>query len=170
MPDDRPQFLVTIAQVAAIQDQIKDNYCWGCGADNLDGLQLKSEWDGEGATATWTPDPVHAAGPRHLVNGGIIATVLDCHGVCTAIADAYGREGREIGTDPEIWFATASMSVEYLRPTPLGAPLVLRSSVVERDERRMSVDCVLEAEGKERARARVDAVQVPAAWQHGGGR
>jgi acyl-coenzyme A thioesterase PaaI-like protein len=104
------------------------------------------------------------------VNGGIIATVVDCHGVCTAIADAYGREGREIGTDPEIWFATASMSVEYLRPTPLGAPLVLRSSVVERDERRMSVDCVLEAVGKERARARVDAVQVPAAWKHDGAR
>ena len=77
----------------AIQDQLHDNFCWGCGADNPDGLQLKSSWDGTVATATWTPDAVHAAGPRHLLNGGIIATVLDCHGVCTAIADAYEREG-----------------------------------------------------------------------------
>jgi len=153
--------------VAAIQDLIKDNFCWGCGADNEAGLQLKSEWVGDGATATWTPSPVHAAGPRHLVNGGIIATVLDCHSVCTAIADAYRREGREVGTDPEIWFATASMTVEYVRPTPLGAPLVLRSTVLDGDERQTSVECVLEAEGKERARARVEAVRVPAAWKHG---
>jgi acyl-coenzyme A thioesterase PaaI-like protein len=156
--------------VAAIQDQITDNYCFGCGADNPNGLQLKSEWDGDGATAAWTPDPVHAAGPRHLLNGGIIATVLDCHGVCTAVADAYHRAGREVGTDPEIWFVTASITVEYLRPTPLGEPLVLRSSIAERDDRRTTVTCVLEADGKERARARVDAVQVPAAWRHGGPR
>jgi acyl-coenzyme A thioesterase PaaI-like protein len=153
--------------MAAIQDQMHDNFCWGCGADNPDGLQLKSTWDGAVATATWTPDAAHAAGPRHLLNGGIIATILDCHGVCTAVADAYQREGRPIGADPEIWCATASMTVEYLRPTPLGAPLLLRSEVVERDDRRTSVTCVLEADGKERARARVVAVRVPAAWKHG---
>ena len=151
----------------AIQDQLHDNFCWGCGADNPDGLQLKSSWDGTVATATWTPDAVHAAGPRHLLNGGIIATVLDCHGVCTAIADAYEREARPIGSEPEIWCATASMTVEYLRPTPLGTPLHLRSEVVEHDDRRTTVTCVLEADGKERARARIDAVRVPAAWKHG---
>jgi len=145
-----------------------DNYCWGCGADNDAGLRLKSEWDGGGATATWTPRPEHAAGPRHLVNGGIIATVLDCHGVCTAVADAYRRDGREIGTDPEIWYATASMKVDYMRPTPMGTALFLRATVVERLERRTVVDCVLEASDKARARALVEAIRVPSEWKHGG--
>jgi hypothetical protein len=62
--------------------------------------------------ALWTPCPERAAGPRHLVNGGIIATLLDCHGVCTALADAYRREGREVGTDPEIWYATTSITAD----------------------------------------------------------
>jgi acyl-coenzyme A thioesterase PaaI-like protein len=157
----------------AFQDRIRDNYCWGCGADNPVGLQLKSDWDdGEEdvAIASWTPRPDFAAGPRHLVNGGIIATILDCHAVCTAMADAYRREGREIGSDPDLWFATASMRVDYLRPTPIDAPLQLRATVVGRDERRTVVDCVLGAAGKERARAAVEAVRVPLEWKHGSGR
>ena len=109
-------------------------------------------------------------GRKPGLNGGIIATVLDCHGVSTAIADAHQQEGRAIGSEPEIWCATASMTVDYLRPTPLGVPLELRSTVVTRDDRRTSVDCVLEADGKERARARVVAVRVPAEWKHGGTR
>jgi acyl-coenzyme A thioesterase PaaI-like protein len=145
-----------------------DNYCWGCGADNDSGLGLKSEWDGDRVTAAWTPRPEHAAGPRHLVNGGIIATLLDCHGVCTAVADAYRRDGREIGTDPEIWYATASIKVDYMRPTPMGTALLLRASIVERRDRRTMVDCVLTASDKDRARALVEAIQVPSEWKHGG--
>ena len=152
----------------AFQDQIRDNYCWGCGADNDAGLQLRSEWDGDVAVAAWTPWPEHAAGPRHLLNGGIIATVLDCHGVCTAIADAYGRDGRPIGSDPEIWYATASLKVDYLRPTPLDAGLLLRAVVVDRRDRRTVVECTLAAADKERARAVVEAVRVPSEWKHGG--
>jgi acyl-coenzyme A thioesterase PaaI-like protein len=157
----------TIGGVAVIQDQIPNNYCWGCGADNEDGLQLKSHWEGDAVVATWTAHAEHAAGPRHLVNGGILATVLDCHGVCTAIADAYRNEGRAIGSDPEIWFATAAMRVEYLRPTPIEATLELRASVVERGDRRTTVECVLAAAGKDRARAVVEAVRVPDDWRHG---
>jgi acyl-coenzyme A thioesterase PaaI-like protein len=153
--------------VAAIQDDLHDNFCWGCGADNPDGLQLKSHRDGERVVATFTPHPEHAAGPRHVVNGGIIATVLDCHGVCTAIADAYEREGRAVGSAPDIWFATASMTVQYLRPTPLGVPLHLEAKVAHRDGRRTRVECALSAGGKDRARAVVEAVRVPPEWRHG---
>jgi acyl-coenzyme A thioesterase PaaI-like protein len=144
-----------------------DNYCWGCGANNPAGFQLKSYWDGEVAVATSRASPEHAAGPRHLVNGGVIATLLDCHGVCTAIADAYRQDGREIGSEPEIWFATVSMTIEYLRPTTLTDELFLRATVVQRQDRRTTVDCVLEAGGKERARARVEATRVPDTWRHG---
>jgi acyl-coenzyme A thioesterase PaaI-like protein len=154
----------------AFQDRMVDNYCWGCGADNPAGLQLKSEWADDVAIASWTPDPAHAAGPRHLLNGGIIATLLDCHGVCTAVADACRREDREVGSDPEIWYATASIRIDYLRPTPLDATLSLVARVTEHKDRRTVVECLLEAAGKERARAQVEAVRVPSEWKHGGNR
>jgi acyl-coenzyme A thioesterase PaaI-like protein len=154
----------------SFQAQMRDNFCFGCGADNHDGLQLQSAWDDDGtAIARWSPDAIHAAGPRHVVNGGIIATVLDCHGVVTAVADAHRREGREIGTDPEIWYATTALRVEYLRPTPLGPELTLRARVASVDGARSSVECTLEAEGKERARAVVDVIQVPDSWRRAPG-
>jgi acyl-coenzyme A thioesterase PaaI-like protein len=151
----------------AVQDQLRDNFCFGCGADNPDGLQLKSWWDGDDLVAEWTPHPEHAAGPRHILNGGIIATLLDCQSVCTAITSAYRREDREISSDPEIWCATASMTVEYLRPAPLAAVVSLTAREVEHDERNATVECVLASEGKERARASVRAVRVPDSWRHG---
>jgi len=152
---------------AFFQDLMTDNFCWGCGAENTDGLQLKSRWDGDVAVAQWQPHPEHAAGPRHVLNGGIIATLLDCHGVCIAIADAYAREGREIGGDPALWYATASMGVDYLRPTPLETPVSLRGWVVGVDDRLTTVECELDADGKIRARATVRAVRVPDTWRHG---
>jgi hypothetical protein len=97
--------------VEAIQDQLVDNFCWGCGADNPDGLQLKSFVDGDGVVARWQPSPIYAAGPRTVLNGGIIASLLDCHGVCTAIARAYASEERLISSQPEIWCATSLLSV-----------------------------------------------------------
>jgi hypothetical protein len=151
----------------AIQDQIRDNYCWGCGADNPTGLHLKSYWDGELAIAKWTPSEEFAAGPRHFLNGGIIATLLDCHGVCTAVADAYQREGREIGADPEIWLATTLLSVEYSRPTPIAEEVELVAHLTDFDDRSASVECVLRAGGKDRVDATVHARRVPAQWRHG---
>ena len=150
-----------------IQDQMHDNFCFGCGADNPDGLQLKSHWDGDTIIAEWMPHPEHAAGPRHILNGGIIATLLDCHGVGSAIADAYRREGRAIGSDPEVWYATASMTVEYLRPAPIAAPVHLQATITSTEERSTVVDCVLAADGRDRARATVRAVRVPDSWRHG---
>ncbi len=150
-----------------IQDHLRDNFCFGCGADNPDGLQLKSRWQGNVVVADWTPHPEHAAGPKHILNGGIIATLLDCHGVGTAIAEAYRREDRPMSSDPEIWYATASMTVEYLRPAPIGGPVHLAAHVTEVVERRTTVECSLEADGKPRARATVQAVRVPDSWRHG---
>jgi acyl-coenzyme A thioesterase PaaI-like protein len=156
-----------MADVVAFQDAMRDNFCWGCGADNHDGLQLKSEWDGEGTIARWRPSPQHAAGPRHFLNGGVIATLLDCHGVCTAIAAAHRAEGRPIGSDPEIWHATTSMDIRYLRPTPIDALVVVRGTIGAVGEHGTTVECVLEAAGKERARASVTSVRVPDSWRHG---
>ena len=73
------------------QDHWKHNHCWGCGADNDHGLKIKSIMSDDGAICTWMPAPYHKAGPDNVLNGGIIASIFDCHTSCTAIADAYVR-------------------------------------------------------------------------------
>jgi acyl-coenzyme A thioesterase PaaI-like protein len=157
-----------IVEQRAIQDQYQtNNYCWGCGRDNEHGLKIKSYWLGEEAVCTWQPEHYHAAGPRNVLNGGIIATLIDCHSACTAMAAAYQAEGREIGTEPHIWCVTASLLVTYLRPTPLTGSINLRARVKELGERKITVDCSVLADGEECARGEVVAVRVPADWAEG---
>ena len=165
-----PPTSTTMRDEDAFQDQLHDNFCFGCGADNPDGLQLKSRWDAGDAdrsVAQWRPQALHTAGPRGILNGGIIATLLDCHGICTAVADAYRREERDIGSAPDLWYATASMAVDYLRPAPIDAECELSARVVEVDDRFTTVECELVAAGKPRARATVRAVRVPDSWREG---
>ncbi|HUW96592.1 MAG TPA: PaaI family thioesterase [Anaerolineae bacterium] len=99
-----------------------------------------------------------------MVNGGIIATLIDCHSACTAMAAAYEAEGREIGSEPHIWCATASLQVAYLRPTPVGEPISLRARVAEMGERKIVVTCSVAAGGEECAQGEVVAVRVPPGW------
>src|SRR6476660_2418905 len=154
----------------AFQDLMPFNHCWGCGADTPAGLLLKSRWsagDPAVAIATFRRKTEHMAGPRHVLNGGIIATILDCHGVCTSVADAYRREGRAIGRGDTIWFATGSLDVTYLAPVPVDASVELQARVVEQGERKTVVDCTLVAADDVCARAAVTAVRVPASWLRG---
>jgi len=148
----------------AFQDQIPDNFCYGCGPCNERGLCLKSFWDGDESIATFLPQAFHSAAPRHFLNGGVIATIIDCHCICTAIADAYRREARAIGTAPLIWCATASLKIDYLRPVPIDLPVSLRARVVEAGAKKTDLACALLSADEECARGRVLAVQVPASW------
>ena len=161
----------------SLQDSIPWSYCFGCGPANPKGLHVRSYADdgpdGQGQyLCHFTPEEHHAAGPRHFVNGGIIATIIDCHCVFSAVADAAVRQGVpldfEEGKAPPLWYATASLEVQYLRPTPMGEKCELRASVVSTDERSSRVECSLFADGKECARGTVVAVRVPPEWVAGG--
>lgn len=149
----------------AIQDVIPHNRCWGCGTLNPRGLQIKSYVEGDETVCRFQPSPDHMAGPTHVLNGGIIATVVDCHCVCTAIAHAYRAAGRELGSEPLLWCVTASLKVDYLAPTPIDAPVELRARVRETKGRRHVVECTLGSGGKDCARAEVVAVEVPPSWR-----
>ncbi|MBI4570927.1 MAG: PaaI family thioesterase [Chloroflexi bacterium] len=149
----------------ALQDLIPRNHCWGCSPHNEDGLQIKSYWDGDQAVCVWQSRAPFFAGPTHVLNGGIVATLIDCHSVITAIADAYRAEGRDVGSPPDIWCATAALNITYLRPAPIDAPLTLCASVQDRGERRTTVVCTLSANGEECARGEVVAVRVPESWR-----
>ena len=153
----------------AIQDQIPHNHCWGCGTENPRGLRIKSYVEGDEAVCTFQPSPDHMAGPTHVVYGGIIAAVVDCHTVCTAIADVYRVAGQPIGTEPHRWCVTASLKLDYLAPTPIDQPMELRARVRETKGRKRVVDCTVRSGGREVVRAEVVAVEVPAEWTRPGG-
>lgn len=148
----------------AFQDYYPDelSYCYGCGRLNEEGLQLKSRWDGDETVATMTPRPYHIAIPGY-VYGGLLASLIDCHGTGTASAAGYRAEGREMGTEPILRYVTASLQVSYLRPTPLGVPLEVRGRVKEVKGRKVVVEAWITAEGEVCVRGEVVAVQVPEA-------
>lgn len=135
-------------------------HCYGCGHLNERGYQLKSYWDGEETIATFTPEPYHTAIPGY-VYGGLIASLIDCHGTGTASAAAYREAGREMGSEPPLRFVTASLQVDYLKPTPLGVPLEVRGWVEEIKERKVIVRETVSAKGEVCARGRVVAVRMP---------
>jgi acyl-coenzyme A thioesterase PaaI-like protein len=146
----------------AFQEHYPDelSHCYGCGRLNEDGLQLKSYWDGEETVATFTPRPYHIAIPGY-VYGGLIASLIDCHGTGTAAAAAYRAEGREMDTKPAFRYVTASLKVDYLRPTPMGVPLEIRGRVQEIKARKVVVDVTVSVEREFCARGVVVAVQMP---------
>jgi acyl-coenzyme A thioesterase PaaI-like protein len=49
-------------------------------------LRLKSYWDGDEAVANWRAEPHHCGGTQENLNGGIIASLIDCHSLNLAIA------------------------------------------------------------------------------------
>lgn len=144
------------------QDQYLDARadCWGCGRNNPDGLYLKSYWDGDEAVARFTPQPQHT-GHKGVLNGGIIATLMDCHCMGLAMAEAHRREDRPIGSEPLITYVTASLKVDYLKPTPLtDHPVELRARVEKTEGRKTWMRCSLYADGQETARGEVLGVRI----------
>ncbi len=147
-----------------IQDQLQGNHCFGCSPDNPHGHHIKSRWDGSLARCEFTPRPWHCAGSPHYVYGGLIASLIDCHSICTAIAEAYQREGREIGSGENILYVTGRLEVSYLQATPIAGPLLLEAAVTEAGERKSIVHCTLRVADQECARGELLAVRVPDNW------
>jgi acyl-coenzyme A thioesterase PaaI-like protein len=117
---------------------------------NPDGLQIKSYWDGDVGVCSFHPQRTHMANGDHL-NGGIMATILDCHSVGTACAALFKAEGRALDSDPPIDVVTASIKVDYLQPTPMTAPIVLRARVREISGKKITVTCSASVDDRQTA-------------------
>ena len=147
-------------------DTFQDHYpdelaqCYGCGRLNEHGHQIRTTWDGDETVTHFTPEPYHIAIPGY-VYGGLIASIIDCHCTGTAAAAAAKSAGRDLDDDPAFRFVTASLQVDYLRPTPLGVPLEVRGSVEEVSGRKVVIQATVSAEGEICARGKVVAVQMP---------
>ncbi|MCW2784659.1 MAG: thioesterase [Marmoricola sp.] len=136
-------------------DSLQDRYfpnlpCFGCGPSNSKGLQLKSHVRDDGLVEAWfTPWAEHDNGLGYL-NGGIIATVLDCHSAAAVTHEAWTRGWPPLpGAD--LPYVTAGLDVRYLRPAPLDEPVQLLARVLEASEAEITAEVWLEWDGKPRA-------------------
>jgi acyl-coenzyme A thioesterase PaaI-like protein len=146
----------------AFQDYYPESYaqCYGCGHLNPSGHHFKTYWDGEESLTRYTPEPYHTAVPGY-VYGGLLASLIDCHSTGTAAAALYRAEGREMGTLPALRCVTASLHVDYLKPTPLNVPLEVRGRVKEIRGRKVIIESTIYANEIATVRAEVVAIQIP---------
>lgn len=152
-------------KTTAFQDTMIGNHCFGCGADNTEGLQIKSYWsDTDLAECTFVASPHHCSGPEKYLNGGIISTLIDCHCVCTAIAKAYQMENRAMGDGEPILFVTGNLDVSYRAPTPIEHPVILKARVLEAKEKKITLECSLLSGDILCAVGTVIAIRAPKQW------
>jgi len=126
----------------AVQDLYPEHFanCYGCGRNNEQGMQLKSYWDGDETVCRYTPESKYTGGVPDFLYGGMIASLLDCHGAATAAA-ASARHYDE----PVSRFVTASLHVDFLAPTPIGVELEIRGKAVDIKPRKVVAELVLTA-------------------------
>ena len=146
----------------AFQDYYPESlaHCYGCGRNNPDGHQIKTYWEGDETVTHFQPRPEHTAIPG-FVYGGLLASLIDCHGTSTAAAAMYRSENREMDSLPAFRFVTGSLQVSYLKPTPLGPVLEIRGKVKEIKGRKVVVEATVYAEGVATARGEIIALQMP---------
>lgn len=146
----------------AFQDYYPDEFahCYGCGRLNRDGLHIKSYWDGDEAVCHYKPKPCYTGGMPGFAYGGLIASLIDCHGAATASAAKLRADGYALGERPPARFVAASIKVDYLKPTPIDATYELRAKVTEIKGRKVRVSVTLSAGGEICARGEELFVQL----------
>lgn len=154
----------------AIQDHYPPEFahCYGCGPANAHGHRLKSHVDGERIVARFTPAPIYSGGYSGNVFGGLIASLLDCHGTASAAAYAYRDQGRRMGDGLEaIRFVTASLKLDFLRPTPLGTELSLLGELISIEGRKARIRLALSANDEVCVTGEMLAIQFQARPEQG---
>ncbi len=148
---------------ASIQNFYPDDlaWCYGCGRNNEHGHHFQTVWEGEETVTRFTPQPYHIAIPGY-VYGGLLASLMDCHGTGSAALAAYRAAGRQPDDGgPPLRFVTASLRVDFRKPTPLGPELVARGRIREITGRKVVVEAWIEVAGQTTVRGEIIAVRMP---------
>lgn len=127
----------------SLQDRYSPNaVCFGCGPSNPKGLHIKSRPVGDLLVADWRPEPQHLAF-ANVTNGGIIATLLDCHGNMTAAYSLMKERGLEVppGT------VTAELALRFHKPSPLKKELHVSAWCAGIEGDKVRVEGKLEIDG-----------------------
>ncbi|KOP71724.1 PaaI family thioesterase [Cytobacillus solani] len=153
--------------VNAVQDIYPDDFAWcyGCGRLNEDGHHFRTGWQGEQTMTVYTPEKEHKAIPG-FVYGGLIASLIDCHGTGSASLALHRKNGHEVGDGAEPpRFVTASLKVDFVKPTPDGVPLTAIGTVTEIHPKKWKVDVEVFANDAVCARGEVVAVVMPSSFK-----
>lgn len=149
--------------IHAIQDEYPEDFahCYGCGRLNDEGHHFRTTWKGEQTISLYTPRKEHSAIPG-FVYGGIIASFVDCHGTGSAALALHREKGHEPGdgiAPPR--FVTASLHVDYLKPTPQDLPLQAIGNLEKIHPKRWKIHTEVYAEELLCAKGYVEAVLMP---------
>jgi len=125
----------------SLQDQYAPNSrCFGCGPKNDMGLRIKSFPEERDVVATFVAERYQASFGG-FVSGGILSTLLDCHGNWTALYTLM--KGRNTNAPPST--VTAKLSISFLKPTPIESPLHVKARPVKVEGNRVEVEGEIEA-------------------------
>ncbi len=144
-----------------IQDYYPDHFamCYGCGRLNDNGHQIKTTWNGEETITRFAPKDYHTAIPG-FVYGGLLASLIDCHGTgsaALALAKANNIELTEYNAPRCV---TASLKVDYKKPTPMGVELEIRGIIKEVKGKKVIIEAQLLAAGVVCVTGEIIAIQV----------
>jgi len=155
----------------AVQDFYKDEgaWCYGCGRLNTKGHQFRTGWydNGEQTLTIYKPLEEHTAAPG-FVYGGLIASLIDCHGTGSASLAVHRKNGHELGDGAELpRFVTASIKVDFKKPTPHGATLKAIGTIEEIHPKKWKVSVDVYADEVVCVQGEVIAVAMPSTFTRG---
>lgn len=135
----------------AIEDCYQAPYrcCYGCGPDNEHGWHLKSYVEGGDLVVTdFSPAAHLTGGVPAFAYGGMLAAVVDCHGNASAAWFYHQSLGYTLGKEPLARSVTATLSVSYLKPTPMGVQLRIEGRLISIEGRKVKVEVQVLADGE----------------------
>jgi uncharacterized protein (TIGR00369 family) len=105
--------------------------CRGCWAVDACRLGIRTETlVADGAAEFEITCPSESQGAPGVAHGGWTAAIMD---------EALGHAPLLAGS----FCVTKKMTIEYLRPVPVGVPLILRAHVVAKEQRRWTIEASL---------------------------
>jgi len=120
---------------------MQNQWCFACGARNPFGLKLVFEEQDDTYITHFTGQPQHQ-GYDGIMHGGIVSTLLD--EIMARYLYAKGMNA-----------VTARLEVRYLKPTPIGTPLLIKGRITKQKSRLYETEGTIElpdgtvtAEGK----------------------
>lgn len=134
----------------AIEDCYQAPYrcCYGCGPDNEKGWHIKSYVEGDLVVSTFRPAEELTGGVPAFAYGGMLAAVSDCHGNAAAAWYYHQSLGFALGREPLARSVTASLTVNYRKPTPMGVPLRVEGHLISIEGRKVKVAIRILANGE----------------------
>ena len=147
--------------LTGVQDYYSEyfSHCYGCGRLNEFGHQLKTNWDGDETVTYFSSKHFQTAVPG-FAYGGLLASIIDCHGTGSAALALAREQGIQLAEFNAPRCVTASLKIDYKKPTPIDITLEIRGIIREIKGRKVIVEARLIANGQVCVTGEIIAVQV----------